>query len=141
MKLIQLFFLLLLAGCGGSKPATMIPQNLPGPSDCPYAFDSQNLCGAIQWNQGPTADGESTFVVNFWQRGGDPARIAAPQGEVTSFLRMTCCGSITDNAVRILPDGRFLVDKVKFSPGDWELYIRIKNGATEEKKSLPFHLD
>ncbi|MFM8315995.1 MAG: hypothetical protein ACKOA8_17080 [Deltaproteobacteria bacterium] len=110
---------------------------------CPLRFAQSGLCGGIQWISGPSADKESSFYVTFWDEktGSEQGPWVEPAGQVGSFIRMTCCGSVFFPTVSKAETGKYLVSKVKFTPGKWELYVQLKKGNDVEKQFVSVNLD
>ena len=143
-------FALFLSSCGISPTASQSlgvnnPQAAaPGTdSTCPLYFPSENLCAGITWTAGPTADGESSFEVSFWNKetGTPTGPLVEPSAQVGSFIRMTCCGSLSFPTVNKTEAGKYSVTKVSFLPGTWEVFVQLKNGTSIEKQFITVKLN
>jgi hypothetical protein len=143
---------MVLASCGresGSRTQASQEQNgvAPGaassPASCPLSFPNAGLCGQIQWVVGPTADEASSFKLTFWNKdtGSAAGPFTEPSAQVGSYIRMTCCGSISFPTVNKVSDGNYTVSKVRFVPGSWEVFVQLKNGTAIEKQFIPVKLD
>jgi len=154
-KLIPLLLLGLIAtGCGKQSDTSTEPAKKPGgpgtqsggataTGACPLFFASEGLCAQIVWTAGPSADGDSSFDVSFWKKdtGTSTGPFTEPSSQVGSYIRMTCCGSISFPKVNKIADGKYGVTKVRFVPGEWEVYVQLKNGAAIEKQFVPVKLN
>lgn len=149
LKPVFFFFALSLLGCGKSITASKEPALPPSPQNgaatpaaCPLSFASEGLCAQITWTTGPSADEESAFEVVFWKKEGGAATgpFVEPKAQVGSYIRMTCCGSISFPKVNKIADGKYAVSKVRFVPGSWEVYVQLKQGAAVEKQFVPVKL-
>jgi hypothetical protein len=142
---------LILAGCGRAPVAEQQPVAQPsnqagggGTSDtCSLYFPSEDLCAQISWVSGPSADLESAFDVSFWKKTGGSASgpFTEPTGQVGSYIRMTCCGSVFVSSVAKKNEGQYSVTKVRFVPGSWEVFVQLKKGESVEKQFTPVKLD
>lgn len=147
-QMFVIFALLMTAGCGTEKTDTT-PSPLSGraakitKTTCPLKFSNLGLCSEINWTVGPTVDQESSFVVTFWNdKSGSPSGPwVEPQAQVSAFTRMTCCGSVFFPKVSKLAEGKYLVSGIKFTPGQWEVYVQLKAGNTLEKQWISLNLD
>lgn len=144
-------FAVVIAGCGKqteSAPQPIKDQGTQGggaavANACPLYFPTEGLCAQIAWTVGPTADAESSFDVSFWKKdtGSSTGPFTEPTAQVGSYIRMTCCGSISFPKVNKTADGKYSVTKVRFVPGSWEVFVQLKNGEKIEKQFVPVKLD
>ena len=125
------------------KHTLVIKRALSVQRSCPLKFAQSGLCGDIQWVSGPSADKESSFYVTFWddKTGSAQGPWIEPSGQVGAFIRMTCCGSVFFPTVSKAETGKYLVSKVKFTPGKWEVYVQLKKGNDVEKQFVSVNLD
>jgi hypothetical protein len=130
--------LVVLAACGRSTvPGDSAAAKPQSPANCPFRFDSEGLCGEITWTVGPTSEKMSAFTLTFWNREPGPeAGWVDPKSEVTSFIRMKCCGSVSANQVKHTVQGTYEVTNIRFLPGDWEVYVQLKKGTAVEKQFI-----
>ncbi len=127
---VSLFFAIFILGCGkGETPVQTEKKEEVTNTRCPISF-SNGMCAEIKWLKGPTAEEDSSFQLNFWNKEGEKD----PVGQVSSYLRMTCCGSVTFLKTEKLSTGKYQVNKVRFMPGNWELYVQLKEGEKVEKQ-------
>ncbi|NBT57713.1 hypothetical protein EBT16_02900 [bacterium] len=110
---------------------------------CPLYFPSENLCAEISWLKGPSADSPSQFAVFFWNKGTGSATgpLIDPISQVGAFLRMSCCGSISFPKIEKTSMGTYSVSEIRFTPGNWEVYIQLKNGEQVDKQFVKVQLD
>ena len=145
--LTGLILAVFIVGCGKEpKPAfslNKIQRSVVAQSSCPLKFSQGGLCAEIHWMSGPSADKESSFFVTFWDpnTGSSQGPWVEPQAQVSSFIRMTCCGSVFFPTLSKAEQGKYLVSKVKFTPGKWEVYVQLKNGSGVEKQFISVNLD
>jgi len=149
--IVPLALALLLSACGKETPLSGSPAINPATQGggaatanaCPLYFPSEDLCAEISWVVGPSADAESSFNVSFWKKstGSAAGPLTEPTSQVGSYIRMTCCGSISFPKVNKVSDGKYSVTKVRFVPGSWEVYVQLKNGEKVEKQFVPVKLD
>ena len=134
------FLMVLIVGCGSDKQSS---HSSVMARSCPLKFSSASLCSEIKWVNGPTVDGESSFTVTFWsdKNGASEGPWAEPSAQVGAFIRMTCCGSVFFPKVTRVEDGKYLVSNVKFTPGNWEVYVQLKNGEAVEKQFITIKLE
>jgi hypothetical protein len=134
--LMLVFLLAVLVACGRSTaPGDSAAAKPQSSATCPFRFDSEGLCGEITWTVGPTSEKNSAFTLTFWDRvAGPEAGLVDPKSDVTSFIRMTCCGSVSANQVKHTVQGTYEVTNVRFLPGDWEVYVQLKKGTAVEKQ-------
>jgi len=116
---------------------------LASANDCPLYFPSEHLCGNIVWDKAPSADSKSEFIVSFWKKeeGSSSGPFVDPKGQVGVFLRMTCCGSVSFPAVKKVTEGEYAVTDASFSPGNWEVYVQLKQGEQVDKQFVKVHVD
>lgn len=141
--LFTLVMFFLFAGCGTDRlavetsPAYQPPESDSAPSSavCPLSFPKAGLCAEIKWTVGPTADEDSEFELRFWDKktGSRSGPYADPTAEVGSYNRMTCCGSVTVSKVKKNAVGEYLVHRVRFLSGKWEVFVQLKSGDEIEK--------
>jgi len=112
-------------------------------STCPLAFPSQNLCASLEWTQGPSADEESAFEIKLWNResGSSQGPYQDPLGELGSFSRMTCCGSISFISLTKTGIGQFQASKVLFVPGTFDVFVQLKHHEITEQRSVRIELN
>jgi hypothetical protein len=132
MKFLLLASLLLVSSCG--KPA-LRNTRLVQTDQCPIPFEKSGLCAKINWKSGPSADAESAFELEFWNQDN-----SKPQPDVSNrlaiFLRMTCCGTIQVPKTNLLETNRFLVNQIRFAPGNWEIHVQLKGTQLEDSVVL-----
>ncbi|MCB0406166.1 MAG: hypothetical protein KDD51_15400 [Bdellovibrionales bacterium] len=127
----------LVAGCG--KKVGETPQ--PGTSACPFGFSNRGFCADIQWEIGPTSRERSAFSVKFWNAKDSNKVPTRVDGVVTAFIRMTCCGTVADGAVSEKAPGEYEVTGLRFMPGEWDVFVQIKQGDEVEKASRRLQVD
>lgn len=140
---IALFFAsLILLSCGKDNGSKISPANNTFNEEtketCQLYFKSQDLCASIQWKIGPTADEDSSFDLKLWKKTGGSVKgpFTEPLGQTTSFLRMNCCGTISNPKIAKVADGQYSVTKARFMPGKWEVYVQLKKGDDVEKQFI-----
>ena len=148
LQLISLIGLtILINGCGKQTPTVakrkvFYRTSTLTKSNCPLKFAEAGLCANIKWTQGPSVDQESMFELTFTKTENFPSNeLVEPTAQVGSFIRMTCCGSVFFPSVSKISDGKYLVSKLKFTPGKWEVYVQLKNGNSIEKQFITLNLD
>ncbi|NBV50782.1 hypothetical protein EBR78_06145 [bacterium] len=119
----------LLSGCG-QNPQSETKSFIQ--TTCPFEFPQLKECAQIFWTQGPTADGESSFELEF---------SAEPVAQVGVFLRMTCCGTIKVPSIQKLNSTRYRVTGIQFVPGTWEVYVQLQAGSLTEKSKITLSLN
>lgn len=142
--LLIAILLAFVSGCGSSETAARTePQGGNPGAACPLAFANAGLCASAQWTTGPTADAKSALRLKFWSRSQSSANgpWSEPAAEVGAYVRMTCCGSISYPRVTREADGEYLISDIVLTPGEWEVYIQLKNGAETEKQFISLKLD
>lgn len=129
-----------ISGCGKEESRL---QRTFQTSSCPLYFASENLCAEMTWVKGPSADVKSALTVAFWKKdaGSSSGPFVDPGSQVGAFLRMTCCGSISFPKVEKMEAGKFLVSEMGFTPGNWEVYVQLKQGENVEKQFVKVHID
>lgn len=130
----------LISGCGRENWVDLLGER---ENSCPLYFASENLCAEITWVNGPSSDSQSLFNLIFWNKdtGSSSGPLAEPVAEVGAFLRMTCCGTILFPKTTKSGPGFFMVSEINFTPGDWEVYIQLKQGDQVEKKFVKVKVD
>lgn len=110
---------------------------------CPLSFPSQNLCASLEWTQGPSADEESAFELKFWNRvsGSAQGPYQDPLGQLGSFSRMTCCGSISFISLTKSGIGQFQASKILFVPGAFDVFVQLKHHEITEQRSVRIELN
>lgn len=123
------FAAVLFSGCGQtpqSETKSLIQTT------CPFEFPQFKECAQIFWTHGPTADGESSFELEF---------STEPTAQVGVFLRMTCCGTIKVPSIQKLSSTRYRVTGIQFMPGTWEVYVQLQTGSLTEKSKITVSLN
>lgn len=133
-------FCLWIAGCGSEDRARGFKNEA---TSCPLYFASENLCAEITWVKGPSADVKSAFVLVFWKRDTNTSKgpLSEPSAQVGVFLRMSCCGSISFPKVEKAGLGKFSVTEANFMPGNWEVYVQLKQGENLDKQFVKVQVD
>lgn len=137
---LTIFLIAFVSGCGSNKPFVQSPSKT---RSCALKFAVVGLCSEINWINGPSVDGESSFTITFWseKEGSSNGPWIEPSAQVGAFIRMTCCGSVFFPKVSKVESGKYLVSNVKFTPGKWEVYVQLKSGDVVEKQFITVNLD
>ena len=132
MKIVlwSVFIVLCFISACGKKPSEFAARNVDR-LECPISFEKNNLCAKIDWKTGPTADGESSFELNFWKKDNSEVGKELSQG-LAVFLRMTCCGTVKVPKMTAVSTDRFLINQIQFVPGNWEIHLQIKGPLAEQ---------
>lgn len=145
MRYLLLAVAITLAGCGNEKGVTGDPITPPrveqtNPENtCPLSFASEGLCAKITWLTGPSTETDSKFEITFWKK-DTTAPFVEPKGQVGSFLRMTCCGSVFPLKAVKAADGKYTAEAT-LAPGSWELFVQLKQGDQVDKQFIPLTLE
>ena len=119
----------LLSGCG-QTPQSETKSFIQ--TTCPFEFPQLKECAQIFWTQGPTADGESAFELEF---------STEPIAQVGVFLRMTCCGTVKVPSIQKISSTRYRVTGIQFVPGTWEVFVQLQAGSLTEKSKISVNLN
>lgn len=127
-------------GCGKQNTTLSLKDRT---TSCPLYFASENLCAEISWMKGPSADVNSSFDIIFWNKdtGSSSGPFTDPTAQVGAFLRMSCCGTLSFPKTDKVDSGRFLVSNIKFTPGNWEIYVQLKQGENVDKQFVKVQID
>lgn len=128
-NIVLLSLLFLVVACGKNPSQFRVNENRT--SDCPMAFEKNNLCAKITWKTGPSADTESSFELQFSTK-DNSGPVKDLSKNLAVFLRMTCCGTIKVPKTTALSTDRYLVEQIKLTPGNWEVHVQIKGPQAEE---------
>jgi hypothetical protein len=121
-------YILILAGlfilsCGAKNLA--IPLYETKYQDCPFYFQKQGMCAAVEWMKKPVGI-ESEYKIYFWEKGANRGPYRSPGVEVNSELVMTCCGTPSRaKEKKEVEPGVFLFSRVSLMKGKWNLHIKL----------------
>lgn len=137
MKLLSLFFLILLSACARPDYLDETPLTPPTSQNdtqdhCPIPFNQTDLCAKIIWKQNPNSTDFSEFELHFNQE------VALENLSVILWMPSMGHGS-SPVKIEALSSMVFRIYKVFFiMPGDWEIRISInQNPASPAQASLP----
>lgn len=114
-------------------------QEIVVDSECPFHFPNKNLCASISWEKMPNEDEEGEFTIRFWKKGigtkEGPYTYPGHAVAVKLWMGSMGHGSLPVKVVqkqnehgKIL-EGTFSAKRVYFvMPGDWEIWIQLKDG-------------
>ncbi|QDK45858.1 serine protease spb1 [Bdellovibrio sp. ZAP7] len=132
--LLGLLFLTACARPDYINPAAKNNAQSPPAAECTLKLAQSQLCASIQWVSGPQSPDESEFILKFWNE--STATINGPYTDPTTALSvilwMPSMGH-GSSPVKIdkIETGVYRVHRVFFiMPGDWEVRIFLKDGAT-----------
>ncbi|WP_413293575.1 FixH family protein [Bdellovibrio sp. HCB185ZH] len=136
MKNLLLGFLFLTA-CARPDyidPAAINKVQSPASDKCALRMTQSQLCSSIQWTVGPQSPAESEFILKFWNEStaNENGPYIDPAGTLSVILWMPSMGH-GSSPVKIdkIEPGVYRVRRVFFiMPGDWEIRIFLKDGAT-----------
>ncbi|WP_413574795.1 FixH family protein [Bdellovibrio sp. HCB290] len=136
MKYVACLFLLLTA-C--AQPDYIDPKAInsvqtdPSQDQCPLALPQSGLCAEVQWNIGPQSPAESEFTLKFWKNTDSKnGPYVDPLSSLNVILWMPSMGhGSSPVTIEKIEPGVYRVRRVFFiMPGDWEIRISLKDGAT-----------
>jgi hypothetical protein len=120
-----------------SRPKLQTPAI---PPSCAFRFSRAALCAELSWTREPSEDETGEFELRFWdfRTATEHGPYVAPTATVAAKLWMPSMGhgsapirvrAATDAAGASIP-GVYRATGVSFSmPGEWELWIQLKNGS------------
>lgn len=102
-------------------------------NECPIFFQKSEICARVDWLQGPTADGESSFELTLLK--------TVPDVKVGVYLRMSCCGTIKVPKTFSVTSEKYTVNQIQFTPGVWEVHIKLESASGVEEQSFQVNLN
>lgn len=134
MKHLVLVFLFLSA-C--ARPDYLDPkiasQSHPPPTGCALELTNSALCASVEWTSGPASPQESEFILKFWKNTDSvQGPYVDPANTLSVILWMPSMGhGSSPVTIEKIQEGIYRVRRVFFiMPGDWEVRVFLKNGAT-----------
>ncbi|MBS1970544.1 MAG: FixH family protein [Bdellovibrionales bacterium] len=133
--------MILLASC--AKPNYEDPQRNPAVEEngtCRAYLAQSNVCIDLIWDKKPSKEAKGSFYLEFYNP-ADRSQFIDLQNDLEVVLWMPSMGhGSAPVKVEKTNPGQYLVSDVYFvMPGDWEIQIKLKNGATVlEQTALPY---
>ena len=102
-------------------------------ADCPLRFDTESLCGEIQWIKGPVLNAKSHFQLKFWKDGDALKTPVSPNGTVKIYSWMTMANGHDHGGPKMtkrkISEGVYEVNDARFfmhgMNGFWEIIVDL----------------
>lgn len=120
--------------------------NLDNPKGCAFFFQKNKLCASLTWVDMPTQEKKGEFILRFWnsETGTEAGPYINPTQTVFVKLFMPSMGhgsspvtiqGAKDQAGQPIV-GTYRVSDVYFvMPGEWEIWVQLKDGTTIVEKA------
>jgi hypothetical protein len=130
IRLFFIIFMIVFASCGDSHIVNNDPSRLvqTAESECPFHFQSEDLCLEMSWEVMPTDTTFGSMVLTFTDKKNRDLQIT-PKRDPFVVLWMTSMGhGSSPVTVEPIEAGKFRINDVFFiMPGPWDIKYQLKD--------------